>query len=173
MCIVFSHRWFAEPGDPRGYAIVPAMFIEAVEQRVRLVRPRSFAGLMTLYASNHVLLRQLLGNLRSLPSRLVSTSPTDLSVHVILSERSRYTTTLHMTYWFERRGLVLNDPDLLLRIYHDARLAEAVSCSAQPQYAALKDLLLPGASGLTRRWSLNIFLNKWLGYCLDHRHRFA
>lgn len=101
------------------------MFIETVGQRVRLVRPRSFAGLMTLYASNHVRLRQLLGNLRSLPSGSVSTSPTDLSIHLILNERSRYTTTLHMTYWFEVRGLMLTDPDLLLRIYHDARLAEA------------------------------------------------
>ncbi len=149
------------------------MFIETVGQRVRLVRPRSFAGLMTLYASNHVRLRQLLGNLRSLPSGSVSTSPTDLSIHLILNERSRYTTTLHMTYWFEVRGLMLTDPDLLLRIYHDARLAEAVSCSAQPRHAALKDLLLPGTSELARRWSLNIFLNKWLEHCLDHRHRFA
>ena len=39
------------------------MFIETLGERVRLVRPRSFAGLMTLYEGNHVRLRQLLGNL--------------------------------------------------------------------------------------------------------------
>ena len=48
------------------------MFVETIEQRVRLVRPRSFAGLMTLYESNHVRLKQLLGNLRRLPESAVS-----------------------------------------------------------------------------------------------------
>ena len=70
------------------------MLIETVGQRVRLVRPRSFAGLMTLYEGNHTRLRQLLGNLWHLPSRLVSTSSSDLSIHLTLDEHSRYTTSL-------------------------------------------------------------------------------
>ena len=148
------------------------MFIETVEQRVRLVRPRSFAGLMTLYESNHARLRQLLGNLRRLPDDAVSTSARDLDLYLTVEERSPYTTALHMTYWFEDRLARNPDPDLRLRIYHDARLAEAVSCADAPRHEALRRVWQPAASAMEQRWTLNMLLNKWLEFCLDNRHRF-
>ena len=148
------------------------MFIETVEHRVRLVRPRSFAGLMTLYESNHVRLRQLLGSLHRLPDEAVSVSARDLDLYLTVEERSRYTTALHMTYWFEDGFGRKPDPDLRLRIYHDARLAEAVSCSEAPRHEALRGIWRPAHSELEQRWSLNILLNKWLEFCLDNRHRF-
>lgn len=140
---------------------------------MRLVRPRSFAGLMTLYEGNHVRLRQLLGNLWRLPSMLVSTSSSDLSIHLTLDAHSRYTTSLRMTYWLDNNGLTSADPDLMVRIYHDARLAEALSCCEQPRHIVFKGLWMPAAAELERRWLLNILLNKWLEHCLDHRHIFA
>lgn len=149
------------------------MFIETVEHRVRLVRPRSFAGLMTLYESNHVRLRQLLGNLRRLPDTAVSSSSRDLDLYLAVEERSRYTTGLHMTYWFESALDRNPDPDLRLRIYHDARLAEAMSCADAPRHEALRQVWRPASSALEQRWTLNILLNKWLEFCLDNRHAFA
>jgi len=148
------------------------MFIETVEHRVRLVRPRSFAGLMTLYESNHVRMRQLMGNLRRLPDEAVSMSSRDLDLYLTVEERSRYTTTLHMTYWFEAGLERSADPDLRLRIYHDARLAEAVSCADAPRHAALRGVWRPASSEMEQRWTLNILLNKWLEFCLDNRHSF-
>ncbi|MGH8397979.1 MAG: DUF1249 domain-containing protein [Gammaproteobacteria bacterium] len=149
------------------------MFVEVVNQRVRLVRSRSFAGLMTLYESNYVRLRQLLGNLLRLQPKLVSASPTDLSIHVTLEQCSRYTSSMRMTYRIELDGKIAVDPDLLLCIYHDARLVEAVSCCAQPRHTVFRGLQTTTASELERRWTLNILLNKWLEHCLDHRHTFA
>ncbi|HET7396857.1 MAG TPA: DUF1249 domain-containing protein [Gammaproteobacteria bacterium] len=148
------------------------MFVETVRHKIRLVKPRSFAGLMALYESNHARMRQLLGNVSALPQRSVSSSETDLNLHVTRVERCRYTTSLHMTYHFESTDSLQCDPDLLLRVYHDARLAEALSCCDSPRHEALRGLILPTTSELERRWSLNIMLNKWLEYCLDHRHRF-
>lgn len=148
------------------------MFIETVEHRVRLVRPRSFAGLMTLYESNHVRLRQLLGNLRRLPESAVSASDRDMDLHLTVEERSRYTTSLHLTYWFEEAEGRTADPDLRLRIYHDARLAETLSCADAPRHAALRGMWRPAASAMEQRWTLNILLHKWLEFCLDNRHGF-
>lgn len=147
------------------------MFIETVRHRIQLVRPRSFAGLMALYESNHARLRQLLGDVSVLPLQAVSSSNTDMCLHVTRAERCRYTTSLHMTYHFNSALGVECDPDLRLRVYHDARLAEAMSCCEQPRHDALRGLLSHG-SELDRRWSLNILLNKWLEYCLDHGHVF-
>jgi len=148
------------------------MFVETIEQRVRLVRPRSFAGLMTLYESNYARMKQLMGDLKQLPEHAVSASPTDLSLYVNVQERSRYTTVMQMTYWFDAAEGSVADPDLALRIYHDARLVEAVDCAGNPRHAVLQPLWRPARSEMEQRWTLNILLNKWLEYCLDNRHRF-
>ncbi|MFI4921156.1 MAG: DUF1249 domain-containing protein [Gammaproteobacteria bacterium] len=148
------------------------MFIDTVEHRVRLVRPRSFAGLMTLYESNHVRLRQLFGNLWRLPESAMSASPRDLDLYMQVEERSRYTTTLHMTYWFEDGEGRTADPDLMLRIYHDARLVETMSCADAPRHEALRGVWHPAASEMEQRWTRNILLHKWLEFCLDNRHAF-
>lgn len=149
------------------------MLIETVGQHVRLVKPRSFAGLMTLYEGNHARLRQLLGNLWSLPLTLMSISATDLSIHLSLDGRSRYTTSLRMTYRLNSNGFISADPNLLVRVYHDARLAEAVSCCEQPRHTVFKGLWVPAAAEFEKRWLLNVLLNKWLEHCLDHRHVFG
>jgi len=78
-----------------------------------------------------------------------------------------------MTYWLDNNGLTLADPDLMVRIYHDARLAEALSCCERPRHIVFKGLWMPAAAELERRWLLNILLSKWLEHCLDHRHIFA
>lgn len=155
-------------------AIVQCMFIETLDQCVRLVRPRSFAALMTLYESNHARLRQLLGDLSNLPGALVSSSRGDLDIHVTRSASSRYTTDLRMTYWLPADGRRVATPDLLVRIYHDARLAEALACSEHVRWKLAPPRAgVTGGGALARRWPLNMLMSKWMEHCLDHGHRFA
>ena len=160
-------------GAPACAIFFSAMLVETADPTVRLVQPRTFTGLMTLYASNHASLRQLLGDLRHLPTQLISDSPTDLHIHLSLLERSRYTTSLRMTYWVDCNGYLTPQPDLKLRIYHDARLAEALACRDQPSHLSRNGGIPLPISELLRRWTLNVLLRKWLEHCLDHRHRFA
>ncbi|MGH8293599.1 MAG: DUF1249 domain-containing protein [Gammaproteobacteria bacterium] len=148
------------------------MLIETIGPEIRVVQARSFAGLMTLYAANHASLRQLLGDLHALPSTLVSSSPTDLKIYLKVGTRSRYTTSVHMTYWLHITGGWCPTPDLELRIYHDARLVEALNCQDQPAAASAGRNAAAPRSELLRRWSLNMLLRKWLEHCLDHRHCF-
>lgn len=148
------------------------MFVETVDQCIRLVRPRSFAALMALYEGNYTRLRQLFGNLQCLPQALISSSLSDSTIQVIRGEVSRYTTDFQMTYWLEIGGQPIATPDLRLRVYHDARLAEALSCSEHVKWK-LGPGPAAGATALAYRWSLNILLSKWMEHCLDHRHRFG
>ena len=72
----------------------------------------------------------------------------------------------------EQCGERVADPDLLVRIYHDALMAEAMACTRHHRHAALKEFdTRPGAE-LSRRWTRNVMLNKWLEYCVDKGHRF-
>lgn len=149
------------------------MLIETLGPGIRLVQPRSFAGLMTLYAANFASLRQLLGDLRKLPATLTSRSPSDFQIYLTVSERSRYTTCLRMTYRLNVEGRPRSSPDLELRIYHDARLAEAVSCGDSSRIVGPGVQVSRAHCELAQRWTLNMLLRKWLEYCLDHQHRFG
>jgi hypothetical protein len=133
---------------------------------------------MTIYESNFIKLTHLTARLRLLLSTaqplLISRSEQDCALYLRLLRRETYTTTVNLTYWFEQDSAEpVADPDLTLRIYHDARLAEAVS-GRQEHYQPQIQALAPAHSvELDRRWRNNILLNKWLDYLLDMGHEFA
>lgn len=136
-------------------------------------RPASFTGLMTLYESNYLRLGWVVDGLRHLTGTLVSRAAGDCDLELTVLEQSAYTTTFTLSYLFPAPGGVSRDPELEVRVYHDARLAEARGSAAQPAHAALRALreTLPPAVG--PRWTSNMLLNKWLEYCADRGHRFA
>ncbi len=133
-------------------------------------RPGSFTGLMTIYESNYLKLRQLAGDIGGDVAETVSCVPRDCDLHLSLVKREPYTTTLKLTYWFAEGAQVVHDPDLTLRVYHDARLVEAVTGRDQHHHHKLRELALPADSELDRRWRINMMLNKWLDYLLDVGH---
>jgi len=135
-------------------------------------RPVSFVSLMTLYESNYIRLSALLGDVRRLRGALVSRSPDDLDLHAELIEHSPYTTRLRLTYFFDDPEGLVADPDLELRIYHDARLAEASRCARRVRHPGLATLRTSLPATLGERWMRNMLLNKWLDYCAERGHRF-
>ena len=135
-----------------------------------IYRPGTFTGLMTLYESNYIKLKYLAGTLEWPPGGLISSSPRDSDLHAEIIRREPYTTTLRLTYWFSENDAVAPDPDLVVRIYHDARLVEAVSSGEQHRHAKLRELARSNGSELDRRWRLNMLLNKWLDYLFEVGH---
>jgi len=129
-------------------------------------RPRSFVALMGLYESNHIRLAALAGDLRAVPERVVSVVPGDCELVLTVTERTPYTTGFNLTYWIESRTGHAREavPDMMLRVYHDARVAECTGFAAGRS---------PVERELDQRWARNVMLNKWLEYCADRGHRFA
>ncbi|MFO7305149.1 MAG: DUF1249 domain-containing protein [Gammaproteobacteria bacterium] len=136
-------------------------------------RPGSFVSLMSLYESNYIRLSWLVPNLASINGTLVSRVRDDCPLHLALLERTRYTTTLLLTYFFEEGSGYVADPDLHVRVYHDARLAEVQSCARWHRHATLDAVRSQLARDLGDRWLRNVMLNKWLDYCLERGHRFV
>jgi uncharacterized protein YqiB (DUF1249 family) len=133
---------------------------------------------MTIYESNFIKLLHLSSELRSTPSSaqplLISRTDRDCDLHLKLLRRETYTTTVNLTYWFDQDAAEpVADPDLTLRIYHDASLVEAVSGLKEHHHPALQALARAHSLELDRRWRNNIMLNKWLDYLLDMGHVFA
>ena len=143
-----------------------------------IFRPGSFTALMTIYESNFIKLTHLSARLRLLLSTaqplLISRSEPDCGLYLRLLRRETYTTTVNLTYWFEQDSAEpVADPDLTLRIYHDARLAEAVSGRLEHCHPQIRALAPAHSVELDRRWRNHILRNKWLDYLLDMGHEFV
>jgi hypothetical protein len=135
-------------------------------------RPASFVSLMSLYESNYIRLSWLIPQLSEVSGTLISRVNGDCALHLTLGERSRYTTTFALTYLFEDAAGSVADPDLQIRVYHDARLAEVQSCARWHRHAMLESIRSHLARDLGDRWLRNVMLNKWLDYCVERGHRF-
>jgi uncharacterized protein YqiB (DUF1249 family) len=139
-------------------------------------RPRGFAALMMLYESNYLKLVRLAGDPGRLVGERVSRLAGDCDLRLTVLEQCPYTTTLGLTHLFHDpaalgpgRETFLTYPDVRVRVYRDARMAQAQHWPAgQPEpYGRL-----PGEAGreLQQRWLFNNMLNKWLDYCLELGH---
>jgi len=127
--------------------------------------PRSFAGLMELYEQNYMRLRNIAPDLK-VADEMISSVPDHQDLYLSITRRCRYTTMLRMTYQFEAGGELLFEPDLHLKVYHDARVVEV----QQLQSRSHGPLFL--ADLIEQKWMMNRFLYKWLGYCLYQGHYF-
>jgi uncharacterized protein len=135
---------------------------------------RSLSGLMELYELNFVRLARLISDLDAICDEAVSRVDGSPALHLQVLERGPFTTTLCLTYRFEESdGVVLPDPDLRVRVYHDARLAEAMSCRSRPGVGSLPPQFATKLPLLDWKLEINRFLEKWLTYCLAQGHRFA
>lgn len=136
-------------------------------------RPRRLAHLLDLYERNYRLLERLAPELNLPFDRAVSRSATDLPLVMTVVERAPYTSELRLTYEFngpEGRRL---DPDLWIKVYRDARVAEALRCGARPPWLAVDEGDPEAARYLHDQWARNHMLAKWLEYLLEHGHGFS
>jgi uncharacterized protein YqiB (DUF1249 family) len=136
-------------------------------------KPRSFVSLMTLYESNYIRLGWLVRDLKKLPDSTVSRVRGDCDLSLTVTDRCRYTTSLVMTYAFCEGGAVVTEPNLELRLYHDARLLEACGTIDCRRHRDLAHFRAQREANIDQRWMRNQMLNKWLEYCADRGHQFA
>jgi uncharacterized protein YqiB (DUF1249 family) len=128
---------------------------------------------MSLYESNYIRLGWLIPDLARVRESATSNVVGDCTLHLRIDERTPYTTSFTLTYLFEEGQAIVSDPDLTVRVYHDARLAEVRECARWHRHQVLAALRSQLARALGDRWLRNVMLNKWLDYCVERGHRFA
>ena len=135
-----------------------------------IAKPRSFVGLMSLYESNFLRLRQLIPEIDRLDGYYQSRVAGDCDLHIEIIERSRYTVTLSISYFFFDGEERVSDPNMIVRAYLDGSVAEAMSFCGEHRHDGLRRLTRAHRRELDRRWRRNMVLNKWLEYLLDKGH---
>ena len=152
---------------------IPDMLADSYIVPECLVRAGTLGGLISLYESNFIKLSSLLGNVAIGCGRYVSCSRRDCDLHLSVEEGSRYTRLLRLTYFFEDQAGPVAEPDLVVRAYLDARVAEVTAWAHVQRHDVLVDLAERYSRELDRRWARNMVLGKWLDYLLDNGHGFA
>ena len=137
-----------------------------------IVKPGSFGGLMALYEANYIKLNQLAGSLEYCPNQRISFSSQDCNLYISVENRSRYTCELRLTYLFNEGNDVVADPDLVARVYFDARMAEVKGWINAHRHELLRSLSRRYRGELDLCWTRNIMLSKWLDYLIERGHHF-
>lgn len=137
-------------------------------------QPRNLASLFEIYESSHRRLGQLIPDLERVGRVSVSRVAGALDLHLTVHERHRFTTDLTLTYHMGvTHGPALAEPNLRIRVYHDARMAEAMHGQRRPRATPRNRCWRrPLPSDLEAKWELNRFLQRWLGYCIHQGHLF-
>lgn len=160
----------------------------------KFLNRNKFAGLMSLYDSNFHSFMRLMPDLHKLPILCCSRVNNSPDLYVEVLERCKFTTIIKLTYFFELTTIndeqtsdvkistelgelsgqgseFIPDPDLTIRIYHDAKVVEAVSCREQG-FMPIGTNDLHDAEQIECRWESNLFLQKWLQFTFEMGHKF-
>lgn len=137
------------------------------------LRARDLPALMELYELNYILLRRMIPEPALLDHATVSSPDGALDLHLRILERAPYTTTLRLTYLFTDAQGTFPAPDVLVRMYHDAQVAEVLTRGRRRGVRGAEYDRSRERYSLARKWEVNRFLHKWLGYCLRQGHAFS
>jgi uncharacterized protein YqiB (DUF1249 family) len=126
-------------------------------------------NVLDLSEENYALLMRIAPDLQYLEGKHQSRQGDNMDLHLDVIEQTPYTTLAHMTYYFTHAVGDYPDPDAMLRVYHDSRQIDVID---------LRQSTLPlrrwgGNPTLEQRWKINLFLSKWLRYCLEQGHSFC
>jgi len=133
-----------------------------------LVGKPTVGGLMDLCDQNYRHFMRLSPVIRELSGCYRSEVAGYMDLHLEILEQTPYTTLVHLTHYFTHDTGAAPDPDATVRIYHDSRQAEVLD---------LRQSALPLKRGihnptLEQKWRANMFLSKWLSFCVLQQHCF-
>ncbi len=118
---------------------------------------------------NYRHLMRLAPDLSLMSGKHLSSRGAGVDLHLEIFEQTPYTSLIHLTYFFPHPVGSYPDPDATLRVYHDFRQVDVVDL----RQSALPLRRWGAHPTLEQRWRINLFLSKWLGYCIAQGHRFS
>ncbi|MFT3762420.1 MAG: DUF1249 domain-containing protein [Pseudoxanthomonas sp.] len=145
----------------------------AISTTARIPKLSRFGWLMALYAENFAHLNRLFapGDLET--GRYVSSVGDGMDLYLDVIETHRYTVELRLTYGLTDPVSGEPDPSAYVRLYRDARQAEATHCYVGRRWQDAIGMYPPPAELIGHRVRMNTFLGKWLEYLAERGHGIA
>ena len=87
-------------------------------------------------------------------------------LHVDVLEKHKYTTVVKLTQNLPLNFLSTAVSSMVVRVYHDAEVAEVLSYQRQYRFKAKYDYPNPEMCQVREKLRVNEFLGEWLDFCL-------
>lgn len=123
-----------------------------------------------LHEINYLLLLQLIPDLERIDAHARSSVTAGPDLYLQVHEHTPYTTVLALTHRVPVGNTHVAAPDLWLRIYHDAQVAEAIAHNDGLGPAHARVYTRHQELDRDIKWALNKFAARWLRGCLKMGH---
>jgi uncharacterized protein YqiB (DUF1249 family) len=121
---------------------------------------------MKIYEDNFKRLMRLLPELRSFAMQCREGVRQE-GLHVDVLERHKYTTVIRLAQCLPLSFLPAAMPLMIVRVYHDAEVAEVLSYQRQYRFKPKYDYPNPDMCQIREKQRVNEFLGEWLDHCLS------
>lgn len=120
-----------------------------------------------LYERNYSKLLELIPLLRQPELKCALAVNNGHTLRAELLERGPYSVLLRLRYSVNDPTPWLQDMEMQVRLYHDARVAEVVAYQQHQHFRARYEVPNRGMLGRLEKRQVNVFLGEWLNHCLE------
>lgn len=126
----------------------------------------TYSSLSEIFEINFIKISRLIPLLPSIKEDYIGIKSTSNDLHLICHEKSPYTGTYTLTHKINSLAKVISRPDISFKIYFDAKLLEVTSICKETKINSFHPFI-NNCSDLSFQLELNVFMLRWLDYCLD------
>jgi len=120
---------------------------------------------MRIYEDNFKRLMYLVPGLRGYGAQSLDVKRQE-GLHISVLEHHKYTTVVKLAQHLPLSSLIIPQPSMIVRVYHDAEVAEVLSYQHQGRFKPKYDYPNPEMCQVREKQRVNQFLGEWLEYCL-------
>lgn len=133
---------------------------------------------MALCEANYARLLKLLPNIDECERRdfIVDMGRGEALISISVEERFKFTSTLSVSQSYIKQSAAVSvqqllSPKLMVRMYHDARMAEVVNPSKKSQLSGRYSYPNKLMHQVDEKIQLNEYLAQWLSHCITHGYQ--
>jgi len=126
----------------------------------------TYSSLSDVFELNFKKISRLVPLLPSIKGDLIGNKKPSNDLYLLCHEKSKYTGTYTLTHRVNSSHGVINRPDIRFKLYFDAKLLEVDSICKETRINS-NHPLINDCSDLAFQLELNVFMLRWLDYCLD------
>ena len=126
----------------------------------------TYSSLSEVFELNFKKISRLVPLLPLVKGDLIGIKKPSNDLYLLCHEKSKYTGTYTLTHRVNSSHGVINRPDIRFKLYFDAKLLEVDSICKETRINSHHPLI-NDCSDLAFQLELNVFMLRWLDYCLD------
>ena len=126
----------------------------------------TYSSLSDVFELNFKKISRLVPLLPSVKGNLIGIKKPSNDLYLLCHEKSKYTGTYTLTHRVNSSHGVIIRPDIRFKLYFDAKLLEVDSICKETRINSHHPLI-NDCSDLAFQLELNVFMLRWLDYCLD------